>query len=92
MTITATRDEEVGFIGSLFAGKPKVVDPTVLVNQALAGFQQAADNLVAAQGIIAAQKQTHLDELAALSAKIDTCDVEHSRLDRIGQRISEFLA
>lgn len=91
MTITATRDEDVGFIGSLFS-KPKAVDPTTLVNQALAGFQQAADNLVAAQGIIAAQKQTHLDELAALSAKIDTCDAEHGRLDRIGSRIAEFLA
>lgn len=90
--ITATRDDNTdGFFTTLF-NKPKAVDPTALVNTALASFQQAADNLVAAQGIIAAQKQTHLDELAALSAKIDTCDVEHSRLDRIGSRIAEFLA
>lgn len=91
MTLTATRDNDDGFFTTLF-NKPKAMDPTALVNSALAGFQQAADNLVAAQGIIAAQKQTHLDELNALSAKIDTCDDQHARLDRVHQRISELLA
>ncbi|QNR53938.1 hypothetical protein phiK7A1_150 [Pseudomonas phage phiK7A1] len=90
--ITATRDDNTDGFFSMFTSKPKAVDPTALVNTALAGFQQAADNLLAAQGMIAAQKQTHLDELAALSAKIDVCDTEHSRLDRISGRLTDFLS
>lgn len=92
MTLTATRDDNEGFFTGLFAAKPKAIDPTALVNTALASFQQAADNLVAAQGLIDAQKEEHMVAMGELSAKITQCSIESSRLTRIKERLAEFLA
>lgn len=91
-TIVATREESTTILGSLFASKPKVIDPTALVNTALAGFQQAADNLVAAQGVIATQKAQHEAEALAATAKAEVCSEQHSRLSRIQERLVDFLA
>lgn len=89
--ITATRDD-AGFFGSMFAAKPTVIDPTALVNKALAGFQEASDNLVAAQGIIAKQKDEHEVMLFELAAKVAECGEQHSRLARIRERLADLVA
>ena len=93
MTLTATRDNDEGFFSGLFGPSKKVaVDPVELVNTALKGFQDAADNLVAAQDILDKQKQEHEDEIAALRVKADACEAQSSRLTRIRDRLSDFLA
>lgn len=92
MTLTATRNEDVGFMAGLFAAKPKAVDTVALVNTALAGFQTAADNLATAKGIIAAQKTLHQEELEAAQKKVTECEEQDGRLDRIHERLAEFLS
>lgn len=90
--ITATRDDNTAGIFSLFTNKPKAVDPTALVNTALAGFQQAADNLVAAQDIISKQQAVHEAEVLAAAAKVNECSEQSTRLSRVHARITELLA
>lgn len=92
MTLTATRDDDTGFLAGLFTSKKPAIDPTALVNTALKGFKEAADNLVAAQGIIATQKEQHEQEIASLQAKAQECDEQSDRLSRIKDRLEEFLS
>lgn len=72
-------------------GQPKPT-PSKLVEDALAGFQQAADNLSVAQEAIAAQKAEHEAKLAEATAGVADCTEQHARLSRVRDRIKDFLA
>lgn len=90
MNITATRNEAPVGIAKLFSSK-KAVDPTSLVNNALGAFQEAADNLQAAQTTIAEQKVAHQEQIAQLQAKADECEAQSARLTRVQQKINDLL-
>lgn len=66
--------------------------PSKLVEDALAGFQQAATNLAVAQDAIVAQKSEHEAKLAEAAAGVADCTEQHARLARVRDRITEFLA
>lgn len=80
-------------LGSLFSFPAKAKpSPSKLVEDALAGFQQAADNLAVAQDAIAAQKAEHEAKLAVAAAGVSDCTEQHARLSRVRDRIKELIA
>lgn len=66
--------------------------PAKLVEDALAGFQKAADQLAVAQNAIATQKAEHEAKLREASAGVADCTAQHDRLSRVRDRIKDFLA
>lgn len=92
MTITATRNEDEGFLSGLFTGKKVIVDPHVLAAKALGSFQEAADNLIAAQEVISKQKEEHVAAIEALQDKARACDEQGERLSRVAARFRELIA
>lgn len=79
----------IGNVLGLMKTKPT---PSKLVEDALAGFQKAADQLAVAQDGIAAQKAEHEAKLAEAAAGVADCTEQHARLSRVRDRIKDFLA
>lgn len=73
-------------------GQPKPATPAKLVEDALAGFQKAADNLAVAQEAIATQKGEHEAKLAEAAAGVSECTAQADRLTRVQARIQELIA
>lgn len=79
----------IGSVLGLVKAKPT---PSKLVEDALAGFQKAADNLATAQDAIAVQRAEHEAKLAEAAAGVSDCTAQADRLNRVQARIKELIA
>lgn len=89
--MNATRDDEPQGLMSLFTGKTKPT-PAKLVEDALAGFQKAQEQMSAAQEAIKAEQEEHTKAAAASQAKAADCQGHYERLARVNNRLTDLLA
>lgn len=76
---------------SLF-GFNKTATPARLVEDALAGFKKAEEDLIKAQEAISAQKEEYELKLKAAAEGVADCTEQNARLARVRDRIKDFLA
>lgn len=78
------------FAGMFSSKKGKT--PQQLMDDALAGFNQAQANLETAQAAIEVQKREHEAEIDKRTKLLETATESHSRLERIKGRFADLLA
>ena len=66
--------------------------PAKLVEDALGTFEKAKVQMTAAQQAIKEQQAQHEAEAATLQAKAADCQLQHERLARVNDRLTDLLA